>query len=269
MSPEHLPSIGFGTGTLSGGLGEQAVVEAIVQGYRLIDTANNQYYDQPMVGRAIQTSGIDRDKLTIIGKGAHDAHEHGRAAIESAVQQSLQDLGLDYLDYFLIHWPRNPSKRQETWQALVNLRHRSNTIQEIGVSNYAVHHLQELEASGVTPAINQIEFHVYNQQKQLRRYCQQQGITVVGYATFAGGYADDDPLINQIAYVHGATPRQVMTRWAMQHNVIPLVRSTNPEHITQNLNVHRPSLQLTDAEMQAIDAITTKRHLFPDPAQLP
>lgn len=266
LTSSSLPPIGFGTGQLQGQVAEIAVEAALQTGYRLIDTGAN-YGNETEMGQAVVQSGIARQDIIIMTKGAHNEDEHGYQQTLDAFQASLGRLSLEYIDYYLIHWPENPAQRQETWRAMIDIQH-SGQARAIGVSNYAEHHLEELESSGVTPSVNQIEFHpyIFSEQKGILDYCLSRGIQVVGYATHANGQADNDPVVQSISEHHRKSVRQVLTRWSMQHNIVPLVRSSKLEHIAENYKVDDFVLSAND--MQLLDNLRGVRQ-FRNPADLP
>ena len=261
-----LPVIGFGTGQLLGDVAQNATMAALRVGCRLIDTGA-MYENEAQVGRAITQSGVPREEIVLITKGAHYENEHGYEQTLAAFDASLHRLGLSYVDYYLIHWPVNPLQRKETWRAMEEIQ-LSGKSKAIGVSNYAQHHLQELETMAVQPVVNEIEFHpyIFNEQKAVMDYCQSHGIYIIGYATYANGQGDHDPIVGKIAKHHGKTPRQVLTRWSMQHNLVPLVRSGNPDHIAANYAVD--DFELARSEMALLDNLHGERQ-FRDPKDLP
>ena len=261
----ELPLIGFGTGQLEGSGAEEAVSAALDAGYRLIDTAAI-YGNEESVGRALAHSSIPREEIVLVTKGAHDAHEHGGSEILASFEASLGKLAVDYIDYYLIHWPVNRDRRIETWQAMEQLQYQKR-VRHIGVSNYAVHHLQELHAqANVHPSVNQIEFHpfVYGQQRGLLDYCKENNIAVMGYSTFGGEQARSTDALLEIALRKGKTFQQILARWSMNHGVTPLVRSNKPEHIRSNFAV---DFELSTDEMATLDDLKGSR-LFRDPREL-
>lgn len=261
----ELPEIGFGTGTLEGDSALDAVTAALHNGYRLIDTAA-RYNNETEVGHAIAASGLAREEILVVTKGAHDENEHGYQTVLDQFEASLRRLSLKYVDFYLVHWPLNPEQRGETWRAMTDLLHNERA-RAVGVSNYSVHHLQELRNSAVQPAVNQIEFHpfVFAHQRDILDYCQRHDIAVMGHTTFGGNQAGEDPTVLQIAATHSTTTQQILIRWSIQHGVMPLVRSRNPEHIAQNRHT---DFTLSDSEMTALNSL---RGVFQwrDPHKLP
>lgn len=268
-SPHHsieIPAIGFGTGQLRGSIAEVAVGAALEQQYRLIDTGAI-YANEESVGRAIRQSNVPREEITVITKGAHNEDEHGYEQTLTAFRVSLDKLGLVYVDHYLVHWPTNPTQRKETWRAMQAIQQTGKT-RAIGVCNYALHHLEELRDQPMQPAVNQIEFHpyIFREQRDILEYCTERDIKVIGYSTYANGQGDNDPVVTTIARRKNKSPRQVLTRWSMQHGVVPLVRSSNLAHITENFEVNDFELSLD--EMSALDNLHGNRE-FRDPHKLP
>lgn len=264
---ETLPPIGFGTGQLQGSEAEQAVRWALQHEYRLIDTGAI-YGNEVEVGRAITGSNIPREAITVVTKGAHNSDEHGYAQVLEQFDNSLQRLALDYIDYYLVHWPSNTQERLETWRAMEAIQ-QSGRARRIGVSNYSIRHLDELEDAQLRrPAVNEIEFHpyIFSEQRLIVEACKNRGIAILGYATFANGQANADEIVGNIATKHHKTPRQILTRWAMQHGVVPLVRSSIEAHIIENRAVE--DFAIDDGDMSLLDELQGERE-FRNPALLP
>ncbi len=247
-----LPAIGFGTYPLTGRAGVDAVVSALHVGYRMIDTAVN-YGNEAEVGEAIRSSSVPRDEIVVTSKlpGRHHAYADAKAS----VRESLDRLGLDYLDLHLIHWP-NPSVDQyaEAWRALVELR-EEGLIRSIGVSNFTEAHLTRIiDESGVTPVVNQIELHPYFPQVQMRAVNTRLGIQTESWSPLGKRQAPfAEPAVAAAASTHGVTPGQVVLRWQVQLGAVPIPKSATPERQRQNLDVF--GFELTDAEVEAITAL--------------
>lgn len=247
-----LPAIGFGTYPLGGPPGVEAVVSALRQGYRLVDSAVN-YENEGAVGAAIRRSGVPRDEIVVTSKlpGRH----HGYAEATTCVYESLYRLGLDHIDLYLIHWP-NPSvdRYVEAWQALVDLR-REGVLRSIGVSNFLPEHLNRIiAATGVTPAVNQVELHPYFPQEQQREVHEQLGIRTESWSPIgkASGLRQE-PVVTGIAEAVGRTPTQVILRWHVQLGAVPLPKAANPGRQLENLDVF--DFELDDAQVAAITAL--------------
>ncbi len=247
-----LPAIGFGTYPMKGKECVDAVLGALDAGYRLIDTAVN-YGNEAEVGEAIRTSSVPRDEIVLTSKlpGRHHAYADAKAS----VRESLDRLGLDYLDLHLIHWP-NPSVDQyaEAWRALVELR-QEGLIRSVGVSNFNEAHLTRIiDESGVTPVVNQIELHPYFPQTVMRSVNARLGIATESWSPLGKRQAPfAEPPVAAAAEAHGVSPGQVILRWQVQLGAIPIPKSASPQRQRQNLDVF--GFELTDSEVAAITAL--------------
>jgi diketogulonate reductase-like aldo/keto reductase len=247
-----IPAIGFGTYPLRGGEGVAAVASAIDVGYRLLDTAVN-YENESEVGEAIRRSGVPRDELFVTSKipGRH----HGYDAAIKSTRGSLERLGLDYLDLHLIHWP-NPSvgKFVEAWRALVALR-EEGLVRSIGVSNFTEEHLARIiDATGVTPAVNQIELHPHFPQPEMRRVNEELGIRTESWSPLGKRRAPfSEPPVAEAAEKHRVSPAQVILRWQVQLGCIPIPKSATPERQVANLDTF--GFELDADEVAAITAL--------------
>lgn len=247
-----LPAVGFGTYPLRGSAGADAVASAIRSGYRSLDTAFN-YDNEGAVGEGIRRAGLSREELFVASKLPGRYHEHD-VAIET-VQESLWRLGLDYLDLYLIHWP-NPSvgKYVEAWQALVDARD-AGLVRSVGVSNFTEEHLTEIiRATGVTPAVNQIELHPYFPQSDMRSVNAGLGIVTEAWSPLGKGSAPyAERPIAEAALAHGVTPAQVILRWHVQIGSVPIPKSATPSRQEENLDVFH--FELSEAEVGGITAL--------------
>ena len=247
-----LPAVGFGTYPLKGEDGVAALLGAIEVGYRLLDTAVN-YENETEVGEALKRSGLPRDEVKVTSKlpGRHHAYDD---AITS-VHGSLERLGLDHIDLHLIHWP-NPSvdKYVEAWQALVDLQ-AEGLVRSIGVSNFTETHLTRIiDATGVTPAVNQVELHPRFPQDEMRRVHERLGIRTEAWSPMGKRQAPlEEPAVTRPAERLGVTAGQVILRWHVQIGSTPIPKSGNPERQRQNLDVF--GFELTDDEIDAITAL--------------
>ncbi|MET0839154.1 MAG: aldo/keto reductase [Marmoricola sp.] len=244
-----LPAIGFGTYPLAGDDGIAAVQSALEVGYRLLDTAVN-YDNETEVGEALRRSGLPREEVQVASKlpGRHHAYDDAVASVHG----SLERLGLDYLDLHLIHWP-NPSvgKYVEAWQALVDLKEQG-LVRSIGVSNFTQDHLTRIiDASGVTPSVNQIELHPRYTQQWMRQVDEGLGIRTEAWSPMGKRQAPlEEPAVTKPAERLGVTPGQVILRWHVQLGSLPIPKSADPQRQRQNLDVF--GFELTTAEVDAI-----------------
>ena len=253
-----LPSIGYGTYNMSDEETEKAVKEALSAGYRLIDGAAF-YGNEKGVGKGIAVSGISREEILVTSKVWN--RDRGYEKTKAAFQKTLSDLGLAYLDLYLIHWPANTKKygapaireNQETWRALEDL-YMDGYIRSIGVSNFLPHHLEELaETARIMPMVDQLEIHPGWLQKEAVDYCQSRGIVVEAWAPLGRMTMAGDAAISSIAEAHGKTAAQISLRWEIQHGILPIPKSSHPERMRQNLSVF--DFSLTEKEMTTLDAL--------------
>jgi diketogulonate reductase-like aldo/keto reductase len=258
-----IPPIGFGTWEITPeSNAKTAVAAALEAGYRLIDTAKI-YGNEKGVGEAIRESGIDRSELFITTKLWNDDQGYDRTL--QACHTSLEKLGLDYLDLYLIHWPAT-SRRHESWRALEELQ-TQGAIKAAGVSNYTIEHLDQLrERSSFLPAVNQVEFHpfIHEQQRALLEYCQQYNILVEAYSPLSRLISSGNAEVDTIAKRLKRTPQQIVLRWCVQHGTVPLPRSTNPDHIRSNFDIF--DFPLTDSDIAVLNGLSDGGRVTWDPA---
>ncbi len=247
-----IPAIGFGTYPLKGEEGIAAMTSALEVGYRLLDTAVN-YENEREVGEALRRSGLPREEVQIASKVPGRDHANERAV--ASVESSLDALGVDYLDMALIHWP-NPSVGlyREAWKALVEVRERG-LARSIGVCNFTAQHLKDIiDATGVTPSVNQIELHPYFPQAQMRAENERLGIRTEAWSPLGKRRAPfEEPPVAKAAQAHDVTPAQVILRWQVQLGNVPLPKSATPERQRTNLDIF--GFELTEQEMDAITAL--------------
>ena len=257
----QIPQLGLGVFLVEPGVTEQNVSDALEVGYRHIDTAAI-YGNEAEVGRAIAASGIPRDELFITTKLWNT--EQSRPA--AAFQESLDKFGLDAVDLYLVHWPVPSQGTAETaWRGLIDIAD-SGRSRAIGVSNFEIEHLQPLvDATGVTPAVNQIELHPLHQRRELRQYCAQLGVAIEAWGPLSQGKSDllERPEIVAAAAAHGKTPAQVVLRWHIQHGTIIFPKTVRRERMVENADIF--DFELSVAEIDAIDALDAQHNFGPDP----
>lgn len=257
----QIPQLGFGTFQIPPEETRDTTLAALEAGYRHIDTAQ-MYGNEKEVGQAVRDSGVDRADVFVTSKLNNDAHAYDDAL--RAFDRSMEELGLEYLDLFLIHWPL-PGRGDfvETWKALEEI-YRSGRAQAIGVSNFQPHHLRRLlESSVVVPAVNQIEVHPYLTQDEVRGYGAEHDIATEAWSPIAQGKVLGDPTINRIAERVGKSPAQVTLRWHLQRGSIVFPKSVTRERIVENFDLF--DFELDDGDIGDISALNRDERTGPDP----
>ncbi|MDV7766916.1 aldo/keto reductase [Peribacillus sp. CSMR9] len=259
----QMPQLGFGVFKVKNGNETvESVKKAIEVGYCAIDTAAI-YGNEEGVGQAIRECGVPREKLFITSKVWNT--EQGYESTLKAFDDSLNRLGLEYLDLYLIHWP-GKDKYLETWKALEKL-YKDGKVKSIGVSNFHVHHLENLLAnSEVKPVVNQIELHPLLTQVEIREYCAKHEIKVESWSPLGRGNLLEEPTINHIAKKHGKSSAQVLIRWHLQNDLVVIPKSITPSRIEENAQVFDFSLSLN--EMNQIDALNKNERFGSNPDEL-
>jgi len=243
-----IPVVGLGTWKSEPGEATyKAVLDSINAGYRHIDTAR-AYDNETDVGRAVKDSDIARENLFITTK-LWNKDQGYDTAIE-ACEKSLARLSCDYIDLYLIHWPLK-GKRNDSWKAFIELQLRG-LCRSIGVSNFTVDHLIELEDKfGIIPVANQVEFHPYHYQKELLEYCNSKNIVIEAYSPLVHAKRMDEPRLVSISEEIGKTPAQILIRWAMQRGMVVLPKSVNQGRIVENFSVF--DFEIPDSLMKRLD----------------
>lgn len=259
-----IPQLGFGVFQVPPQDTAETVRQAIATGYRAIDTAM-MYHNEEGVGEATRSCGLDREDLFITTKLWNG--DHGRDAALRAFEHSLDRLGFDYVDLYLIHWPV-PSRDlyAETWKALTELR-ADGRARSIGVSNFQVAHLERIiEETGVTPSVNQIELHPLLQQAELREFHARHAILTEAWSPLGQGAALENSTIREIADALGRTPAQVVLRWHIELGNVVIPKSVTPARIEENFDVF--SFELGAERMAAIAELDAGERTGPDPDRM-
>ncbi|MFF2384442.1 aldo/keto reductase [Streptomyces sp. NPDC058108] len=257
----RIPQLGFGTFQIPPEETRDTTLAALEAGYRHIDTAE-MYGNEKEVGQAVRDSGLDRDEVFVTSKLNNGAHAYDDAL--QAFDRTMEELGLDRLDLFLIHWPL-PGRGDfvETWKAMEEI-YRSGRTKAIGVSNFQPHHLRRLlEESEVVPAVNQVEVHPYLTQGDVRAFGAEHDIATEAWSPIAQGKVLDDPTINRIAERVDRTAAQVTLRWHIQRGDIVFPKSVTPKRIAENLDLF--DFELAEGDMREISALNRDERTGPDP----
>jgi 2,5-diketo-D-gluconate reductase A len=258
----QIPQFGFGVFQIEPARTAEAVRTALDAGYRHIDTAQG-YGNEEGVGQAVRESGLARDELFVTTKLINNRHGHDEAI--AALDESLQKLGLDHVDLYLIHWPRpNADRYVETWRAFEKIL-SDGKARSIGVSNFQVPHLERLAAeTGTVPAVNQIELHPLLAQRELQDYHREHGIATEAWSPIGkGGDLLRDERVVALAEKYGKSPAQVVLRWHIQQDNIVFPKSVTPSRIRENIEVF--DFELSADDIATIDELDSGIRLGPDP----
>jgi 2,5-diketo-D-gluconate reductase A len=258
----QIPQLGFGVFLIPPEETEKAVSEALTARYRLIDTAQG-YRNEEGVGAAIASAGIQRDELFITTKLTNSEQGYDKAL--RAFDESMNKLGIDVLDLFLIHWPQPMFDQYvETWRAFERLL-ADGRVSSIGVSNFEIDHLERLLAeTDVVPAVNQVELHPEFPQEELREFHAEHGILTESWGPLGQGKGLlENPHILDVARRKARTPGQVVLRWHIQLGNVVIPKSVNPDRIRENIEIF--DFELDESDMQAIAQVRTGRRLGADP----
>jgi 2,5-diketo-D-gluconate reductase A len=258
-----IPQFGFGVFQVKPEECVEATLSALEAGYRHIDTAQ-MYGNEREVGDAVRKSGLARGEVYITSKLNNGYHRPDDA--RAAFDRTIEALGFDYVDLFLIHWPLPTLYDGDfvsTWNTLEEF-YRDGRARSIGVSNFQINHLNRLITEcDVVPAVNQVEVHPYLTQTPLREFCIDKQIAVEAWGPIARGKVTDDPTISQIAERHGKTNAQVTLRWHIQRGDIVFPKSVKPERIRENIEIF--DFELTDDEVATISSLNRDERTGPDP----
>ncbi|MFV8165377.1 aldo/keto reductase [Mycobacterium sp. 134] len=256
-----IPQVGLGVWQTPAEETERAVAAALQAGYRHIDTAA-AYRNEPETGRGLVESGVPREDVFLVTKLWNS--DQGYDSTLAAFDASLDRLGVDYLDLYLIHWPVPANNAYvDTFKAFAHLRDQGR-VRSIGVSNFAPEHLTVLiDSTGIVPVVNQIELHPLLPQHELREVHAELGIATEAWSPLGQGSLLADPVITGIADRHGKTPAQVLIRWHIHLGNIVIPKSVNPERIVSNFDVF--DFDLDETDMAAIASLETDTRLGPDP----
>ncbi len=253
----RIPCVGYGTYKAADGNGSAVIRMALEAGYRYFDTASF-YQTETYVAQALRDSGISRSEVFLASKMWKD--EMGYAQTKAAFQRTLKRLETDYLDLYLIHWPRPDAGYgdwkqldMDTWRAMEEL-YEAGKIRAIGLSNFLPQHIENLLQNGkIAPMVNQIEFHPGHTQEATVRYCQAHGIQVQAWSPMGRTRVLKDPLVQELAQNHGVSAAQICLRYAVQRQIIPLPKASSMERMKQNQDLF--SFELTQEEMFRLDTM--------------
>ncbi|KKB33167.1 aldo/keto reductase [Bacillus thermotolerans] len=261
----QMPQLGFGVWQVENDQATEAVKKALEAGYRSIDTAMI-YQNEQGVGKAIRESNVPREELFITTKVWNS--DHGYENTLQAYERSLEELGLDYVDLYLIHWPTPKYDEYiDTYKALEKL-YQDGRVKAIGVCNFHIDHLERLlKECDVKPVLNQVECHPHLAQNDMKAFCAEHDIFVEAWSPLEqGGDVLKDEAVQRIAEAHGKTPAQVVLRWHLQNNTIVIPKSVTPSRIEENFNVF--DFELSAGDMEDINQLNKDQRKGPDPSEM-
>lgn len=261
LDGREVPAVGFGTYPHAGDDSRTTAISALDAGYRLLDTAL-RYENEQGVGRAVREYDLPREEILVATKLA--GRHHGYDETLKGFQESLDNLGLDHVDLYLIHWPLpRLDKYVDSWKAMIRLR-EEGLVRSIGVSNFTETHLRRLvDETGVVPVMNQVEMHPYFPQAALREVHAELGVVTESWSPMGRGELLAEPTVVRIAEAHGVTPAQAILRWHVQLGAVPIPKSADPERQRTNLDLF--GFELSDDEVAALSALERGRIWDQDP----
>ena len=260
-----IPCLGFGTWQMKEGP-VAAIQKALELGYRHIDTAA-YYQNERSVGQAVRASGLPREAVFVTSKVWNT--DRGYESTLRAFDRTMEKLGLDYLDLYLIHWPAAANRfdnwediNGQTWRAMTEL-YQQGRVRAIGVSNFLPHHLEPLLKTEVAPMVNQVECNPGCQQKQTLAYCRDHGILVEAWSPLGSGKLLEDPKLKEFGQKYGRSTAQICLRWCLQKGHLPLPKSVTPVRIKENLQLF--DFQISQEDMAVIDKLECVGRTGSDP----
>ena len=255
----RMPLFGLGAWDMYGKEAEQATLDALEIGYRLIDTATS-YNNEKEIGNAVRKSGVPRDEVFVTTKLPNP--RHGYDSTLKAFEASVKTLNIDYVDLYLVHWPVR-GKRKETWKALEHL-YNGRQVRAIGVANYSMPFLKELETySTVTPAVDQLEFTPWLYLKNELQYCTEHKIQLQSYSPLTRGRKFNDERLLKLSKKYNKTPAQIILRWNIEHGISTIPKSSNKKRLKENFDIFDFSLSKEDIEW--MDSFDEKFRVVEDP----
>jgi diketogulonate reductase-like aldo/keto reductase len=258
----QMPLLGLGAWDMYGKEAEQAVLDALEIGYRLIDTAT-LYNNEKEIGNAVNKSGISRSEIFVTTKVPNS--QHGYDLTLKAFDASMKTLNIDYIDLYLVHWPVK-GKRKETWKALEKL-FADNRVRAIGVANYLLPFLKELEAYlTIIPAVNQVEFSPWLYLKDVLQYCNEHNIQLQSYSPLTRGKKFNDKRLLQLCKKYNKTPAQIILRWNIEHNISTIPKSSDKNRLQENFDIFDFSLSKEDVSL--MDGFNENFRVVEDPMEM-
>ncbi|HVX25366.1 MAG TPA: aldo/keto reductase [Parafilimonas sp.] len=240
----QMPLLGLGAWDMYGKEAEQAVLNALEIGYRLIDTAT-LYQNEKEIGNAVRKSGIPRNEIFVTTKVANT--KQGYDSTLKAFDESMKILNIDYIDLYLVHWPIK-GKRKDTWKALEYL-YNNKQVKAIGVANYLLPFLKELETySSIIPVVDQMEFSPWLYLKDELQYCRQHNVQLQSYSPLTRGQKFNDERLQQLCKKYDKTPAQIILRWNIQHGISTIPKSSNKKRLQENFDIFDFSISKEDIE---------------------